>query len=104
MLLHEIHPVKPNCPLCDLAECIAVRFARKRWFDVAIWVTASSDAAGKSQGRPVIVFRYGISSRSNFVSSLRKDCRREVDACTPPCGAPDDAAHQSRSLDVEPVF
>src|ERR1700738_1933202 len=54
----------------------------------------------KSQ-RSVILFAYGISSRTNLVSSLRKDCRWEVDAGTTPCGAPGDLAHQRRSLDVE---
>lgn len=45
-----------------------------------------------------------MSSSPNFVSSLRKDCCWEVDACPTSCGARGDAAHQRRSLDVASVF
>jgi hypothetical protein len=56
-----------------------------------------------SEGPCVIFLDHGTGSRNNLVSSLRKDCCREVHACTTPCGAPGDPAHHSRSLDVESV-
>jgi hypothetical protein len=55
------------------------------------------------RGRSVLPLAYGIGQRPHFVSSLRKDCCREVDACTMPCGPPGDAAHQRRSLDLASV-
>ena len=64
----------------------------------------ADDPEKKSQGRSVILSAYGINLRANFVSSLRKDCRWEVDAGTTPCGTPGDSTHQRRSLDVESVF
>jgi hypothetical protein len=47
---------------------------------------------------------HGQSRRANFVSSLRKDCCREVDTCTTSRRAPGDPAHQRGSLDVRSVF
>ena len=54
--------------------------------------------------RLMIILTHGRGSRTNFVSSLRKDSGREVDACTTSRRSPEDLAYQRGPLDVESIF
>ena len=60
--------------------------------------------ATRRRAPSMIKSAHGQSRRANFVSSLRKDCCREVDTCTTSRRAPGDPAHQRGSLDVQSVF
>jgi hypothetical protein len=75
---------------------------RPRW--LATLTQPFATRRGSRRAPSMIKSAHGQSRRANFVSSLRKDCCREVDTCTTSRRAPCDPAHQRGSLDVQPVF
>ena len=56
-----------------------------------------------SGSRERMVLEYGICSRDDVISSLRKDRLREIDACTSACRTPGNPPNHYGSLDVAPV-